>query len=65
VDAGWNRVIDADPSGVATALGDERFMDRGKPRPDLYGDGNAAARIVEAMERHHRRRGGAQEVVSA
>ena len=65
VDAGWNRVVDADPSGVAAALADEGFMDRGKPRPDLYGDGHAAARIVEAMERHHRRTAGALEAQEA
>jgi UDP-N-acetylglucosamine 2-epimerase len=68
VEAGWNRVIDADPAGVAAALDDPRFMDRGKPRPDLYGDGHAAGRIVEAIERHHRRvagSGAAQEAESA
>jgi UDP-GlcNAc3NAcA epimerase len=61
VDAGWNRVVDADPRGVADALADAPFMDRGKSRPALYGDGRAAARIVEALERHHRRATGARE----
>ncbi len=68
VEAGWNRVVGADPRAVSSALADPSFMDRGKPRPDLYGDGRAAARIVEAMERHHRRATGApaaQEAESA
>jgi hypothetical protein len=30
-------------------------MSRDKPRPPLYGDGRAAARIVAALERHHQR----------
>jgi UDP-N-acetylglucosamine 2-epimerase len=67
VEAGWNRVVDADPGALAAALADDRFMDRTKPRPPLYGDGRAAARIVAALERHHRHRdavpGPRQEVV--
>ena len=42
VDAGWNRVVDADPTALASALADARFMDRDRPRPSLYGDGDAA-----------------------
>jgi len=53
VDAGWNRVVDADPDALAAALADVEFMNRDKPRPSLYGDGRAAARIVAALERHH------------
>ena len=52
VDAGWNRVVDDDPGALRSALADPDFMDRSRPRPDLYGDGRAAARIVAALERH-------------
>ena len=55
VSAGWNRVVDADPSAVAAALADEAFMDRDRPRPPLYGDGRTAARIVAALERQQQR----------
>jgi UDP-N-acetylglucosamine 2-epimerase len=55
VEAGWNRVVDADPRAVAAALADPAFMRRDRARPDLYGDGHASARIVGALERHHRR----------
>ena len=55
VEAGWNRVVDADPSALARALADDAFMRRDRPRPSLYGDGRAAARIVAALERHHER----------
>ena len=51
VDAGWNRVVDADPAAVSRALADEGFMARDRPRPPLYGDGKAAARIVAALGR--------------
>jgi UDP-GlcNAc3NAcA epimerase len=53
VEAGWNRVVDADPSALARALADDEFMRRDRPRPPLYGDGRAAARIVAALERPH------------
>ena len=52
VEAGWNRVVDADPTALATALADESFMRRDRPRPALFGDGAAAHRIVAALERH-------------
>jgi UDP-N-acetylglucosamine 2-epimerase len=51
VEAGWNRVADADASAVVAALADEGFMDRTRSRPALYGDGRAAERIVAALER--------------
>jgi UDP-N-acetylglucosamine 2-epimerase len=57
VDAGWNRVIGADPEALADALADSSFMRRDRPRPPLYGDGRAADRIVAALERHHHRAG--------
>lgn len=50
VDAGWNRVVGATPGGLAAALADEAFMDRVRPRPALFGDGQAANRIVAALE---------------
>ena len=53
VEAGWNRVVDADPTALAEALADETFMRRDRPRPQLFGDGEAARRIVAALERHH------------
>jgi UDP-GlcNAc3NAcA epimerase len=60
VDAGWNRVVDADPAALATTLADADFMRRDRPRPTLYGDGHAAERIVSALERHHERAGAAR-----
>jgi UDP-GlcNAc3NAcA epimerase len=50
VEAGWNRVIGDTPGGLAAALADDVFMDRTRPRPALYGDGETAARIVTALE---------------
>lgn len=58
VEAGWNRVVDADPDALASTLRDEAFMSRQKARPPLYGDGRSAERIVGALERHHARAGG-------
>ena len=57
VEAGWNRVVDADASALAAALADPAFMDRRRPRPSLYGDGRSAERIVEALERLQSRSG--------
>ncbi len=53
VDAGWNRVVDDDPAALRAALADPAFLDRSRPRPELYGDGCAATRIVAALEQHH------------
>jgi UDP-GlcNAc3NAcA epimerase len=50
VDAAWNRVVGATPGGLAAALADAAFMDRDRPHPALYGDGQAARRIVAALE---------------
>jgi len=52
VAAGWNRVVNNDRDALRAALDDSRFMDRTRPRPDLFGDGHAATRIVAALERH-------------
>lgn len=65
VDAGWNRVVDDDPTALAAALDDEEFMNRDRARPTLYGDGRSAARIVAALERHHMSVAGNSPVVEA
>ncbi len=52
VDAGWNRITGTAPDAVRAALTDATFLSRERPRPDLYGDGRTADRIVEALERH-------------
>jgi UDP-N-acetylglucosamine 2-epimerase len=57
VDAGWNRVAGADPDALRSALADAAFMERSRPRPELFGDGHAAERIVAALERHAARIG--------
>jgi UDP-N-acetylglucosamine 2-epimerase len=51
VNAGWNRVIGATPELLGSLLADVAFMSRDRPRPELYGDGHAAERIVAALER--------------
>ena len=58
VAAGWNRVAADDPEALRRALADATFMDRSRPRPELYGDGHAAERIVAALERLDGRRAG-------
>ncbi|MEO6058463.1 MAG: UDP-N-acetylglucosamine 2-epimerase (non-hydrolyzing) [Candidatus Limnocylindria bacterium] len=55
VSAGWNRVIGNDPAGLRAAVADALDMDLGQARPDLFGNGAAAERIVSALERHHHR----------
>ncbi|HEY7525711.1 MAG TPA: UDP-N-acetylglucosamine 2-epimerase (non-hydrolyzing) [Candidatus Limnocylindria bacterium] len=51
VAAGWNRVAGEDPDALRAALADAAFMDRSRARPELFGDGHAAERIVAALER--------------
>jgi UDP-GlcNAc3NAcA epimerase len=46
VDSGWNRLLDADESAIVTAVS-ERFWP--EQRPDLFGDGRAANRLVETL----------------
>ncbi len=48
VTAGWNRLVGADPDRIASELADATAP-AVKPQP--YGDGNAAARICEYVER--------------
>jgi UDP-GlcNAc3NAcA epimerase len=45
VSAGWNTLVDLDPSAALTALESEPPAER----PQLYGDGRAAGRCVEAI----------------
>jgi UDP-N-acetylglucosamine 2-epimerase len=61
VAAGWNRLIGLEPGALRSALEDGSFMDRARPRPNLFGDGQAAGRIVAALEglqQRHRARAG-------
>jgi UDP-N-acetylglucosamine 2-epimerase len=50
VESGWNRLA-PDPADLGPALAEAAAFDRGTPRPELYGDGHAANRIVDALER--------------
>jgi UDP-GlcNAc3NAcA epimerase len=49
VDAGWNRLVSADPVRIREAL-----ASAAKPptHPPLYGDGHAAERIIELLDEH-------------
>ena len=48
VEAGWNTVVDCDPDRVMAAV-DLVDEVRKRPRPDLYGSGDAADKIVEIL----------------
>jgi UDP-N-acetylglucosamine 2-epimerase len=61
VAAGWNRVVGSEPSALRMALEDESFMDRSRARPELFGDGGAAQRIVAAVAALDRRGGAPPE----
>jgi UDP-GlcNAc3NAcA epimerase len=52
VEAGWNTLVDLDADRARAAL--ERPLPAA--RPDLYGDGEAGARVVAAMAAHTLRR---------
>jgi UDP-GlcNAc3NAcA epimerase len=58
VDAGWNRLVPA-PGGIGAALRDASSSMRDRPRPPVFGSGDAAARIVRALERTQAGRTGA------
>jgi len=51
VEAGWNRLVEPSRAAIRAALDDAAFMNRDRARPELYGDGRAADRIVLALER--------------
>lgn len=46
VEAGWNVLVGADAKRILAALADPP---RGKDHPDFYGDGTAAARVVDTI----------------
>ncbi len=48
VEAGWNRLVGADPQVIASAIADMALLSE-PPHPPLYGDGYTAERIVEAL----------------
>jgi len=47
VEVGWNTLVGADPDALVGAVGG--LIDRGAPRPDLYGSGDTAGQIVAAL----------------
>jgi UDP-N-acetylglucosamine 2-epimerase (non-hydrolysing)/UDP-GlcNAc3NAcA epimerase len=47
VDLGWNALVDLDATAARAALERKRPSEH----PELYGDGEAGARVVEALER--------------
>ena len=59
VSAGWNRILGDRPAGLRAALAEALAGSGGRVRPELFGDGRAAGRIVAALERHHDRSGAA------
>jgi UDP-GlcNAc3NAcA epimerase len=49
VESGWNRLAEASPAAI-TAVADAMLnFDRSSPRPDFYGDGHAAEKIVREL----------------
>jgi len=46
VEAGWNRLVDANPADIREALNSQWWP---TDHPELYGDGQAARRIVAAL----------------
>jgi UDP-GlcNAc3NAcA epimerase len=47
VEAGWNTLVGAHADAIRSAL---RSLRPDRPRPDLFGDGHAAERVVAALE---------------
>jgi len=54
VEAGWNRLVGDEPDTLPSAVEEAASMDRSRARPELFGDGHAAERIVAALEELHR-----------
>jgi UDP-N-acetylglucosamine 2-epimerase len=50
VKAGWNVLVGTDSKAIVDAMCD--FRPAGQ-RPDLFGDGHAAERVVKALSDHH------------
>ncbi len=48
IEAGWNTVADCDPDRIMAAV-DKIDEVRTFPRPNLYGNGDAADKIVELL----------------
>lgn len=46
VDAGWNRLLDADEDAICSAVRERFWPDA---RPELFGDGHAAERLVAVL----------------
>lgn len=57
VSAGWNVVLGDRPADLDAAVAEALAGRGGRVRPELFGDGRAAGRIVAALERHHERGG--------
>jgi UDP-GlcNAc3NAcA epimerase len=49
VETGWNTLAGAETARILAAV---RALARPDARPEVYGDGHAAERVVEALERH-------------
>lgn len=52
VASGWNRLVAPDAQAIAAAVA-KALQNRPDEHPDYYGDGNAAQRIVAALEAFH------------
>ncbi len=50
VEAGWNRLADADPTAIELAV--KNALEERPPHPDLYGDGHTAEHIVDHLLAH-------------
>jgi len=50
VEAGWNTLVDLDANAALAALERQPPAERGGRAPNLYGDGHAAERCVQAIE---------------
>jgi len=46
VQTGWNRLVDADPEAISAAIGERVWPEQ---RPELFGDGHAAERLVDVL----------------
>jgi len=56
IEAGWNRLVGDQLDDLPAAIEQAASMDRSRPRPDLFGAGDAAELIVAAVEEHDRQR---------